>query len=337
MPTAGSRPGDPRVSILICTRDRAASLARALSGLSAMRPVACPWEVLVVDNGSRDETAQVVAGFAGRLPLRRIAEPRPGLSHARNAGVAAACGDYLLWTDDDVRVDAEWLAAYVAAFARWPGVAVFGGRALPEFDAPRVPWMVDGVDALRDLLAVRDFGRDPIPLGGAVMPYGLNYAVRRREQRLHLYDPALGVAPGRRIGGEETAVIGAILAAGGTGVWLPDAQVFHQISPERQTRDYVRHYYEARGRMIARSLWPDRGPAACGISPWRIGRAAAALARYRLTAALPGRFWLPPLIGWSVQKGWIAEAKSLRRREADRAATRPPHPAERRTACPRPA
>jgi glycosyltransferase involved in cell wall biosynthesis len=100
------------------------------------------WEVVVVDNGSTDDTPGVLKSFAGRLPLRNVVETRRGHSPARNRAVDTANGDYLLWTDDDVIVEPGWLAAYADAFARWPQAAVFGGPIRARFDPPPPKWLL---------------------------------------------------------------------------------------------------------------------------------------------------------------------------------------------------
>jgi glycosyltransferase involved in cell wall biosynthesis len=236
----------PLASVVICTRNRARSLERTLASLVvAAAQTAEPWELIVVDNGSTDDTATAAAAFADRLPLRVVSQPIAGLSNARNAGVAASRGDYVLWTDDDVVVDERWLAAWFHAFRTRPDDAVFGGRTEPRFEEPRVEWFIAGQEHLQSLLAVRD--ADWTEVTGEQMPFGLNYAVRGTEQRRHLYDPELGVAPGRRRGGEEVAVINAVLAEGATGSWVWDATVFHMIPPERQTAEYIIHYYDGHG------------------------------------------------------------------------------------------
>ncbi len=129
------------VSVVVCTRNRAASLDALLDTASRLRiPARTAWEVIIVDNGSTDETAEVVRRHAGQLPIRRVEEPRIGLSHARNRGIAEARGRYLCWTDDDVRLDPDWLAGYVAAFDRHPDAAVFGGPILPQVEPPTPSW-----------------------------------------------------------------------------------------------------------------------------------------------------------------------------------------------------
>jgi glycosyltransferase involved in cell wall biosynthesis len=245
---------DVDISIIICTRDRADSLARTLDSLAKMTvPTSLTWEVVIVDNGSSDHTADVVRDCTARLPIGRVVEERPGLSNARNAGVENAKGAYLIWTDDDVIVDAEWLAAYAAAFKNWPDAAVFGGKATPILEPPTPKWCVQSMPLLADMLAVRDFGDQPMALAceRGVIPFGLNYAIRTREQMLFKYDPNLGVAPGRIKGSEETSLITAIMATGAAGFWLPDAKVSHIIPSSRQTERYIARYYRGRGETVA--------------------------------------------------------------------------------------
>jgi glycosyltransferase involved in cell wall biosynthesis len=91
------------------------------------------WEVVIVNNNGTDHTDEVIAAFAGRLPLRREFEPEPGHTRARNHAIDAAKGDYIIWTDDDVVVDPQWLAAYAEAFRRWPEAAKVSPAARPMF------------------------------------------------------------------------------------------------------------------------------------------------------------------------------------------------------------
>ena len=142
-------------------------------------------------------------------------------------------------------VDPHWLAAWFGAFRSRPDDAVFGGRTEPCFEEPRQEWFIAGQAHLQSLLAVRD--ADWREVTAEQLPWGANFAVRAAEQRRHPYDPELGVAPGRRTGGEETAVIAAILAEGGTGSWVWDAKVFHLIPAERQTTAYIVTFYVAHG------------------------------------------------------------------------------------------
>jgi glucosyl-dolichyl phosphate glucuronosyltransferase len=244
------------ITVIVCTRNRPARL-RAF--LEAACDLACPadltWELLVVDNGEGGAARSIAEGFAGRLPVRCVTEARPGLSHARNRGVAEARGRYLCWTDDDVRPDPDWLAAYAQAFASRPGAALFAGRVLPELEPPSPSWFAAARRRwpLTSVLAHRDFGDQSLPLSAARgrLPYGANYAVRADVQRRFTYDPELGVAPGRERVGEETDLAFRILGAGHTGWWVPASSVRHVIPAERQSADYVLSYFRGVGATAA--------------------------------------------------------------------------------------
>lgn len=122
-PAGRAERGQPfamRFTVAVCTWNRAALLPGALERLARVRPPPGAWEVLVVDNNSTDDTESVLEAFAGRLPLRRAFEPEQGLSHARNTAVRLARGDYIVWTDDDALVDADWLTAYGRAVEQHP-------------------------------------------------------------------------------------------------------------------------------------------------------------------------------------------------------------------------
>lgn len=212
-------------------------------------PPQLEWELLVVNNNCTDDTNEVIASFSRVLPITRIFEPSPGLSHARNAAVAHASGDYIVWTDDDVFVGEQWLSAYTTAFRRHPEAAVFGGPIAPWFEGTPPFWLVSAWPSLMNAYATRDLGPDVIPLSraGNHLPYGANFAIKMAEQKQRRYDPRLGIMPGRALLGEETQLIVSILAAGGKGWWVPDARVRHWIPRSRQTLKYVRSYYQALG------------------------------------------------------------------------------------------
>jgi glycosyltransferase involved in cell wall biosynthesis len=264
-----------------------------------------PWELIVANNHSTDETEQVLDLMASRLPLRRVFEPEPGLSHARNAAVRHATGDYIVWTDDDVMVDKDWLRAYERAVKRWPDAAVFGGPVRPRFEGTPPAWLSAVWEDIAGVFAARDLGAEPLEFTKGKLPYGPNFVVRAREQRQFLYDPNLGRRQAAGALGEEVAVIETILASGGKGWWVPDASVEHWIPKERQTVQYLRGYYALLGRTWHRqdrhgagTRWGDR------YSLW--GKALYAEIKYAF-ARLTGnpRRWLKPLAEASTLWGAI--------------------------------
>ena len=122
-------------SVVICTRDRAASLAETLACLSRLDAGGIEFEVVVVDNGSRDDTVARIGDFRDRLRIRSLHEPEPGKSHALNRALAAGgLGDVIAFLDDDMSPHRDWLR----------GVASYIHMIHPE-EGRR---MLDQVDAL---------------------------------------------------------------------------------------------------------------------------------------------------------------------------------------------
>jgi glucosyl-dolichyl phosphate glucuronosyltransferase len=271
------------ITVAICTFNRADSLRRALDSLAAMRvPTDVAWEIAIVNNNSTDHTDDVIREYVGRLPVRREFEPRAGKCNALNRAIDIAKGDYILWIDDDVLVDAGWLAAYVEAFRRWPEAAVFGGRITPRYEAPVPKWIIQSEAVLVGPYAIRDFGDQPQPLSADDedhFPFGANWAIRAIEQRAFRYDPELGPLPNRIRNHDETDVIARVLGSGATGYWIPDAMVEHCIGRNRQTLRYVAAFYEAWGETLAL-----RSAAATAATPFWFG--------------VPRRIWPRLLVWW---------------------------------------
>jgi glycosyltransferase involved in cell wall biosynthesis len=295
-------------TVAICTRNRENSLQRTLCSLEDALKPDCIWEVLIVDNGSVDGTQKIVADFTGRLPIVYEMEQRAGLSYARNKAVACAKGDYIVWTDDDVVVERSWLTAYADAFRQWPEVSIFGGKIVPTLVAPSPTWFTSALPLLRHLLAACDLGALPIAMAveGDLLPYGANFAIRMTDQRQFAYDPRLGVAPGRRLLGEETQVIKSMLAKGLRGLWLPGCCVEHVIGRERQTLRYISDYYESAGATDIVVKGMPLGRRFFGVPLWLWRRAAMRWADYwfrRLVS--PPDIWVGRLIAFAQDRGRI--------------------------------
>jgi glycosyltransferase involved in cell wall biosynthesis len=297
--------------VAICTWNRCTSLEQTLRGFTRLAaPPGVDWELLVVNNNCTDRTDEVVRAFETQLPLRRVSEPTPGLSHARNRAVAESRGDYIIWTDDDVTVAPDWLRAYARAFRRWPDAAIFGGPIRPAFDGTPPDWLLRIYPTIAGVYAARDLGADPLPFSAPhLIPWGANYAIRRREQESCLYDPDLGYRPGRLIGWEESEVILALLGRGAAGWWVPDAALQHHVPPARQTTKYLRTHFYNRGRYFG-SRWDevDRH-LVFGRPRWLWRQAVTAEVRYRLHRVVSApEVWVEHLItsseSWGLLNGY---------------------------------
>jgi glucosyl-dolichyl phosphate glucuronosyltransferase len=249
-----------RVSVVVCTWNRASLLRQALEGMTRLAaPADAEWKLLVVNNRSTDDTDEVIASFAGRLPIRRLWEERPGLSNARNRALAEATGDYVVWTDDDVLVDGDWLAAYCRAFRRWPEADLFGGPIEPLFEGGAPAWIERVLDRIGPVFGRQTLGKEPVRLTPDVLPggpYGGNMAMRRAALLRFPFDPALGVRHGAYGIGEETQVMTRMLEAGLEGWWTPEPRVRHWIPRASQTPGYVRRWYVGCGEGELRMAGP---------------------------------------------------------------------------------
>jgi glycosyltransferase involved in cell wall biosynthesis len=265
------------VTVAICTWNRAPLLRRARASRGALAvPEGVRFELLVVDNGSGDETPAVLREHAGALPLRALSEPEPGLSHARNRAAAEARGELIAWIDDDVQVEPGWLAAYAEASLRHPDASFFGGATLPCFEQPPPDWIAERWERLADVWAIRLLPPEPAPIDRTRLPVGANFAIRTAEQRRHAYDPRLGRRrdePRWRGDGRPERS-----SRRRRGWWVPGARVRHWIPAERLAEPYLRRIWFGQG--CERAL--TRGGA---LRPRLrlLARALRAEARYRVS------------------------------------------------------
>ena len=126
------------ISVVIITRNRCRDLERCLEAILRVRRA--PDEILVVDNGSTDATREVVDRIATTRPIRYVLEPKPGVSHARNAGSRAARGDILAFMDDDAVPREAWLENIENAFLKSPSIGIVGG-AIHHHRGERDDWI----------------------------------------------------------------------------------------------------------------------------------------------------------------------------------------------------
>lgn len=241
----------PSLSVIVCTANRPADLARCLDSLAACDPA--PDEIIVVDNSpATDATATIVAARAG---LRYIAEPHRGLSRARNTGIAAARGEIIVFTDDDVTVTPNWLAPIRAAFAD-PDVAAVSGLVLPlRLDSPAAAAFELNYGGLAGSFLPARYDRRLLDTGFGEAPpvwkvgAGANMAFRRAALvKAGPFDERLGA--GAAGCSEDSEMVYRILLSGGICLYEPAAVVFHRHRdsvPElrRQLRAYMRGHVAA--------------------------------------------------------------------------------------------
>jgi glucosyl-dolichyl phosphate glucuronosyltransferase len=263
---------NPHVSAVIATYNRAQLLNGALEALSAqVVSDEVQWEIVVVDNNSRDETAKVVEAFARRtaVPVRYVFEPRQGLSHARNRGISEARGAIIAFTDDDVLPARDWIQQTAVAMDRWDAHGV-GGRILPRWETDPPPWLATHWRCL-GRLAIMSFEQGCLlkfPMEGRPQVWGANMAFRRELfEKVGGFDHALGIVGTKLFRGEEVALINRALEGGLRIAYDPATIVFHRIGGHRLRKQYFRklEFDAAEGEILAGA--PARGGTLFGAPP----------------------------------------------------------------------
>lgn len=240
----------PLVSVVVCTFNRAALLAKLLEDLSMQNAHPSSYEIIVVDNSSSDRTRNVVDSFSARHGNVRYGfEARQGLSWARNRGCQIARGEYVAYLDDDCKVPAQWLAIAQEVIEHIaPGV--FGGPYYAFYDSPKPGWYLDRYGSHVQGDEARRLLQDEY-LDGA------NFFIRRSLiQALGGFNHELGMV-GDELGyGEETALqqLLRICRPGEAIYYEPRLFVYHLVSAKKMTlRWSARHCFVA-GRCWQRLL-----------------------------------------------------------------------------------
>ncbi|HET7219793.1 MAG TPA: glycosyltransferase family 2 protein [Vicinamibacterales bacterium] len=252
-----------KFSVVIPTFNRAEDLRGTLASLAGQRP-ASAWEVIVADNNSTDDTREVVTAAARTFPveLRYVFEREQGRSAALNTGIALARGEIIVTTDDDVRVEADWLDRAGESLDVL-GCDYVGGKVLPIWGAPKPEWIPDHGGKQWAVIALLDYGPDPIPFFTLAhrVPIGVNMAFRRDAfARAGLWDNRVGRKKGTLLGQEVREWMMRAKAAGLTGFYAPAMVVRHVIQRDRLQKRYFRRWYYWNGisrALLYRDAWID--------------------------------------------------------------------------------
>ena len=240
---------DPQISMVISTRNRAGQLARCLQRVG-MITSDTPWELIVVNNGSTDDTAVVLDEFARRAPfrVRIVGEPVAGLSHARNAGTRVARGEIVVFSDDDCYVRPDFVDQYRKIFDD-QSLGFAGGRILLH-DRTDYPLTIIESDEERRFPAGR-----PVPCG---ILQGANMAMRRRALEVAGgFDVRLG--SGTPFIADDWDMQTRVAALGWAGGYFPGPTVAHHHGRKREhAKALIRVYNMGSGAVYLKLLADPR-------------------------------------------------------------------------------
>lgn len=279
------------LSVVFATRNRAASLPRVLEAFAALASPPGGWKLLVVDNGSTDDTRAVLASHAGRLPLTVLDCPRPGKNRALNTALPHLAGDLTVWTDDDVLPDRDWLVRLRQTADLHPHATMFGGTVLPDWPEAVPHWLTEQAVPFSVLYAKNEHATG---FCGFQHIFGPNMAIRRLVF-------AAGIRFAEDVGpdatnplyamGSETELLRRLQARGHRGWFEAAARVRHIVRPEQMQEEWIlaRAYRYGVGEGANHAPGQVAGRVAIGGLPAALLLRVAA---YRMAAVLAGP--LPP-------------------------------------------
>jgi glycosyltransferase involved in cell wall biosynthesis len=245
-------PGRPHVSVIVPTHNRAERLGGLLQDLISQDAPHLRYEIIIVDNRSKDDTYAVVANLSRTTNLIRYCfEPEPGASCARNRGIALAGGPILAFIDDDVRPARDWVSSVWRAFQRHPEVDCVGGRVEPRWPVTPPTW-----------LTRQHWPPLALQIGRGDAPYldrdhasacliSANFACRAE-----VFAEIGGFSPAY-LRDEDREFNMRMWAAGKRGKYEDSVVAFAEVQPERLTKRYHRAWYGVTGASHARMRYRE--------------------------------------------------------------------------------
>jgi glycosyltransferase involved in cell wall biosynthesis len=240
------------VSVVVCTFNRAAFLRKCLASLLHQENPP-PFEIIVVDNNSTDETVNIVeaARQETTIPFQYIFLQEMGLSRARNAGIHAARGALVAFLDDDAIADAQWVQEIEKGFQLFPQAVGAGGAVAGDYEIPKPAWLP------ADLLfavSVSAMGNESRLMEAHEAALGCNMAFRREtfcERGDFLTN--LGRTGLSLLAGEEVEFCFRLYKQSDSILYNPHMRIKHWVPKERLTKTYIRQRMFWNGRSIARA------------------------------------------------------------------------------------
>lgn len=263
-------------------------------------------ELIVVDNNSTDDTRKIVENFTGRIPIRYAYEPQQGVSAAKNMGLRLALGHLLIFTDDDVRPDPNWIITHLSAYRRNPVGFFWGGPVISEFEGPHPDARLLSIAPA----SVRGFslGTAERPLRAGEWFIGANWACTAEAlSRVGGFDEAVGPYPGAPVvlTGEETDLQRRLKAAGYTGLYLPAAPLRHVVPARKSTLAHVLQRAESWGHYLGCTASADSvGRTIYAVPLWQYRKCFASWSLAWLKRAA-GRDWYQDYKQYRVARGFI--------------------------------
>ncbi|MFA7289244.1 MAG: glycosyltransferase family 2 protein [Melioribacteraceae bacterium] len=231
----------PYISIIICTYNRVKYIGECLSSLVHQTLSKELYEIVIVNNNSTDNTAEICESFIENYKennVTYVTERKQGLSFARNRGIKEAKGSIVIFIDDDGEANSDYLEKIYFYFVTDEELVSAGGKVLPKYEGGAEPkWMSK---YLWGLVTKIDYGNklEPFPLGR--YPVGCNMVFLRSVfDEIGMFDTELGRKGRVGLASEEKEIFLKLSSLGKKILYIPEAVVMHNIDKERTTKEYV--------------------------------------------------------------------------------------------------
>lgn len=248
------------VSVVICCYNSASRLPQTLKHLSVQKTGSLPWEIVLVNNGSTDNTEPVACSlwqeFGCRdIPLKIVNEPRPGLSFARATGTSSSTYDVLIFCDDDNWLEPDYVTEAHTFMFEHPEVGALGGTGLPVSDVALPAWFAKYKYCFA---CYRQAECDGQLTSATASLYGAGLVIRRQaleKLALKKFEPILSDRTGATLtSGGDTELSFALRLMGYT-LWFSEKLNFsHYLPPSRLTEQYLQRLNKSlsycSGRLI---------------------------------------------------------------------------------------
>jgi len=293
----------------IATRDRPTLLHATLASLARMKTTRIKWELVIVDNGSREATGRIVEGFKDSLPLRLVCEPKPGKSVALNRVAPELTGRLACFSDDDILFPPDWLATACECARKLTRFGVFSGPVIPCWPRSPSSSFLNHPFA-REALTWVDHGDEPGPWPEEHWPPGANTVYRRRLLDDEPFDPERGPIRTDRLIGNDTELAQRLAARKVRFYYEPRLTVRHMVQPHQMQPPFLWRRAYQKAKTLASLGFANGEPRWAGVPRWMFRETALrALATAQSWTGLSARPRIDAELHLAEVFGWIAGAR----------------------------
>jgi glycosyltransferase involved in cell wall biosynthesis len=232
-----------KATIAICTYNRVKLLQLCIESLSKINFPFDEFEVLVVDNNSTDNTAEICNAFPGLYPhlnFRYIVETQQGVGYTRTRGAKEAKGEIVAYIDDDCLAEENWLKRIVQFYDMYSEAMSTGGKIVSKYLVPVADWFGK---YFWGLVGNYDLGTKIFQMKGMRYPSGANMHFRKIAfERYGYFDGKLGRSGKSLMAGEEKAMYLKLIQNNEKVYYLPDVVVYHHVEGNKFDKAYVRKH-----------------------------------------------------------------------------------------------